>query len=97
MNESEILFLFIISLLAWIAVFSFNLSEIKNSKSTSSTIKKSKIELSPESSAHYAIKVEQKSLDSLYAESHGMLVCKYCQTLNESSSIKCAACGKKIP
>ena len=37
----------------------------------------------------------QESLDSLYAGSHGMWVCKCCETLNDGGAIQCSACGAK--
>lgn len=35
----------------------------------------------------------QKSMDRLYAESHGMWVCRRCETLNDGRAESCAACG----
>ena len=35
----------------------------------------------------------QKSLDSIYAESNGMWVCRRCETLNPNSVSSCVACG----
>lgn len=37
----------------------------------------------------------QESLDALYANSHGMWVCRCCETLNDGGAIKCSACGAK--
>ena len=37
----------------------------------------------------------QKSLDQLYAESHGMWVCHHCETLNDGGTESCAACGAR--
>ena len=37
----------------------------------------------------------QESLDSLYASSHGMWVCKCCETLNDEGALRCSACGAK--
>ena len=37
----------------------------------------------------------QKSLDALYASSHGMWVCRCCETLNDSGAPYCSACGAK--
>lgn len=35
----------------------------------------------------------QESLDALYAYSHGMWVCRYCETLNDGMARSCCACG----
>lgn len=37
----------------------------------------------------------QKSLDMLYAESHGMWVCRFCETINDGGARYCDACGAK--
>lgn len=37
----------------------------------------------------------QESLDALYANSHGLWVCKCCETLNDGGAIQCSACGAK--
>ena len=37
----------------------------------------------------------QESLDSLYASSHGMWICRYCETLNDGGALQCSACGAK--
>ena len=37
----------------------------------------------------------QESLDSLYASSREMWVCKCCETLNDGGDIQCSACGAK--
>ena len=37
----------------------------------------------------------QKSLDMLYAESHGMWVCRFCETINDGRARYCDACGAK--
>ena len=36
----------------------------------------------------------QTSLDTLYAQNHGMWVCRYCETINDRAAKKCVACGK---
>ena len=36
---------------------------------------------------------KQESLDSLYARSHGMWVCRRCETINDGGAIQCSACG----
>lgn len=38
-------------------------------------------------------RVDQVSLDALYADEHGMWVCARCETLNDDGTIKCSACG----
>lgn len=37
----------------------------------------------------------QESLDALYASSHGMWVCRCCETLNDGGARQCSACGAK--
>lgn len=37
----------------------------------------------------------KKSLDMLYAESHGMWICRYCETINDGGAKYCDACGAK--
>ncbi len=37
----------------------------------------------------------QVSLDQLYANSHGIWVCRYCETLNDAGKEDCSACGAK--
>lgn len=38
-------------------------------------------------------KTAQESLDSLYAKSNGMWVCRHCETLNDGMAPYCVACG----
>ena len=33
------------------------------------------------------------TLDEIYAESHNLWVCNYCETLNKNGSCRCIACG----
>ena len=40
-------------------------------------------------------KANQKSLDMLYAEVHGMWSCPHCETLNDEMTLYCSACGAK--
>ena len=35
----------------------------------------------------------KKTADAIYANENNMWVCRYCETLNENSKEKCAACG----
>ncbi len=36
------------------------------------------------------------SLDAEYAKNNGLIVCKYCETMNSQQSRKCCACGNEI-
>ncbi len=40
----------------------------------------------------HPIKV-QKTDDMIYAELHRMWICPHCETINETHTLKCAACG----
>ena len=33
------------------------------------------------------------TLDEIYAESHNLWVCNYCETMNKNGSCRCIACG----
>ena len=37
--------------------------------------------------------VYDRTLDEIYADSHDLWVCNYCETMNPNRSCRCAACG----
>ena len=37
----------------------------------------------------------QSSLDELYARENGLWICRYCETINQNSDERCAACGAR--
>lgn len=43
------------------------------------------------------VRAEQESLDSLYAKTHDLWICRHCETLNSNASQYCIACGFKKP
>lgn len=96
MDGTAFLVLLLLALAVWLIIYLYKLSEKKSDTPASASIEKSETKPSPTPSTTSVKKAEQQSLDAKYAESHGMRACKYCQTLNDSGSPKCAACGKKI-
>lgn len=96
MDEYLAIGLCLLLLLCLLFIFFYSISHNKSDKTVSTKVKitEAKPSLIPPTSP--VKKVVKKNLDAIYAESHGMRVCKYCQTLNASGAPECAACGKKM-
>ena len=94
----------LISVLVVFAIVIISLNESEKKKSEDSTRKTTGTESvsgseTEQESAPYpgypGRRASQKSLDMLYAESHGMWVCRCCETINDGGARICAACGKE--
>lgn len=44
---------------------------------------------------NHGVKASKQSLDALYAEAHGLWVCRHCETMNDNYAPNCVACGYK--
>ena len=40
---------------------------------------------------------EPQTIDEMYAQSNGLLVCPFCETLNAKGNTRCCACGSSLP
>lgn len=40
---------------------------------------------------------EPQNIEEMYAQSNGLLVCPFCETLNAKGNTRCCACGSSLP
>lgn len=81
----------------WAAYAASNSTKKKKSQSELDEAGELKVRITgtePVKKQEAARPVGQESLDSIYAKKSNLWICSRCETLNQSDSNKCAACGK---
>ena len=68
-------------------------SGLKLSKSSGSAVKK---ELSEDKPKEIVRKINEKTLDQIYAGERGLIICPFCETFNSQKNTRCCACGQPI-
>lgn len=68
-------------------------SGLKLSKSSGTAVKK---ELSEDKHKEIVRKVNEKTLDQIYAGERGLIICPFCETFNSQKNTRCCACGQPI-
>lgn len=68
-------------------------SGLKLSKSSGHAIKK---ELSEDKPKEIVRKINEKTLDQIYAGEQGLIICPFCETFNSQKNTRCCACGQPI-
>lgn len=90
-------YIFAIAALLVIAIATYFFSHRKETKKAAekpASEKESKLKINmPGYKKANTDKPPQESLDSLYAQSHGMWVCRHCETLNNGYTAHCVACS----
>lgn len=68
-------------------------SGLKLSKSSGHAVKK---ELSEDKRKEIVRKINEKTLDQIYAGERGLIICPFCETFNSQKNTRCCACGQPI-
>lgn len=68
-------------------------SGLKLSKSSGHAVKK---ELSEDKHKEIVRKINEKTLDQIYAGEQGLIICPFCETFNSQKNTRCCACGQPI-
>ena len=68
-------------------------SGLKLSKSSGLAVKK---ELSEDKHKEIVRKINEKTLDQIYAGERGLIICPFCETFNSQKNTRCCACGQPI-
>lgn len=68
-------------------------SGLKLSKSSGTAVKK---ELSEDKPKEIVRKINEKTLDQIYAGERGLIICPFCETFNSQKNTRCCACGQPI-
>lgn len=68
-------------------------SGLKLSKSSGTAVKK---ELSEDKHKEIVRKINEKTLDQIYAGERGLIICPFCETFNSQKNTRCCACGQPI-
>ncbi len=68
-------------------------SGLKLSKSSGLAVKK---ELSEDKPKEIVRKINEKTLDQIYAGERGLIICPFCETFNSQKNTRCCACGQPI-
>ena len=93
---------YIIAILVWLGIiwavyYYSNKAENKKKDGRVNELASNTASATEKSSSTKSTKTDrvQVSTDQLYANSNGMWVCRYCETLNDAGKEECAACGAK--
>ena len=68
-------------------------SGLKLSKSLGSAVKEGPPE---DKSKEIVRKINEKTLDQIYAGERGLIICPFCETFNSQKNTRCCACGQPI-